>query len=150
MTDGRLIEIEARARLATPTLKTYCASGRWVLAGIGHIREEADARFFDGAREDVLWLIAAVRDRDAEIERLRARVAELDDGGWRPIETAPEDGTSVLIWDGRRVSQSEYITSHHFSGWMTCYMGRPEPTHWRPLPAPPPRRTEIPHDRTDL
>lgn len=68
----------------------------------------------------------------------------MDAQGWQPIETAPKDGTPVLVhapggctqwklhttlwicrWDGRWVEAGgeEYTT---------C-----EPTHWMPLPPPP-------------
>lgn len=62
---------------------------------------------------------------------------------WRPIETAPKDGTWVLLW----FDADEYAVS---GAWMRpgrdyiahwCAFGRwtpgDAPTHWMPLPAPP-------------
>lgn len=58
--------------------------------------------------------------------------------GWRPIETAPKDGSAILTPEG--------ITWWHKESWMSgrweccgngdafTFMG---PTHWMPLPAPP-------------
>ena len=61
---------------------------------------------------------------------------------WQPIETAPKDGTGVLVFrplaptkrmigiDGRRPNQ--------FDGeWANSRPGE-QPTHWQPLPPPPP------------
>lgn len=59
---------------------------------------------------------------------------------WLPIESAPEDGTEILVWDGRGITSVRW----HFSGWSLVYCGwRAEDgdfdgaTHWMPLPAPP-------------
>jgi len=63
---------------------------------------------------------------------------------WRPIETAPKDGTWVLVWD----IQSEYQdpkweSNPHIAAWRD---GRfriqvdgqsTYPTHWMSLPFPP-------------
>ena len=60
---------------------------------------------------------------------------------WQPIETAPKDGTEVLVV---RVSE-EYDTPwanvcSYFAGrWMVNAQGDQEmqPTHWMPIPEPP-------------
>ncbi len=70
---------------------------------------------------------------------------------WQPIETAPLDGTSVLVWDGRSVSSArafpnEWDNRGDECGWSWCPSensfdssphGIGEPTHWMPLPEPP-------------
>lgn len=75
---------------------------------------------------------------------------------WQPIESAPRDGTQVLVWsdelyikpyiawwgvdqnapeDGNE--QEEWLTGDGDS-WSTGYYYTPcNPTHWMPLPAPP-------------
>jgi len=67
---------------------------------------------------------------------------------WRPIETAPKDGTMVLLYDGNCSRfQWRIVTAY----WQTAY-GEPEwktigkrgsfrtPSHWMPLPEPPRRK----------
>ena len=57
---------------------------------------------------------------------------------WQPIETAPKDGTRILVsWTFGGWNIARCLTP---SGrWMTQY-DRPlavQPTHWMPLPEPP-------------
>jgi hypothetical protein len=85
----------------------------------------------------------------SELEELRLKVAMFEAGGrvsygdcspevqarleamrWRPIDTAPHDGTWLLLY--------------HPDGMMTvgCWVGgeapdENDPTHWMPLPPPP-------------
>lgn len=68
---------------------------------------------------------------------------------WRPIRTAPKDGTLVLLSDGKDVwlgwwDETNGGLIYKYPGWTD---GRPdhwgeqttrvlEPTHWQPKPAP--------------
>ena len=77
-------------------------------------------------------------------------MAESEMTGWRLIDTAPKDGTRVLVfcpvtgWSSARhqIAVSEYS---HFLGWALADTGANaedadldgEPSHWMPLPAPP-------------
>lgn len=71
--------------------------------------------------------------------------------GWRPIESAPKDGTCVLAWIAHEaddfcdhsfqrasiISWAKAVAGPygHVAGWDKQWIG--EPTHWMPLPAPP-------------
>ena len=69
--------------------------------------------------------------------------------GWQPIETAPKDGTAILVYfpkdffDRKRNHQTVVywaIKDPWVTGWEV-YGGSflsIEPTHWMPLPDPPP------------
>lgn len=61
-------------------------------------------------------------------------------GGDQPIETAPKDGTEVLLW-GRHAVTGE--VGWIISRWCPSVLGMPHwdkvlaPSRWMPLPAPP-------------
>ena len=73
-----------------------------------------------------------------------------DGGQWRPIESAPRDGTTVLLRFGSDgVSQGKFAPSHAASRypwrfidssdgetWMINHAvdGPGGPSHWRPMP----------------
>lgn len=69
---------------------------------------------------------------------------------WQPIETAPKDGTRILIFDNGCISIAnwhEQIDNYNhapFDGWLIFYPDdafytqvSENPTHWMPLPEPP-------------
>lgn len=68
--------------------------------------------------------------------------------GWLPIESAPKDGTRVLmpypLWDrgSTREKPDAYkvlIVRWNGVGWDSdqAWLLHEEPTHWQPLPEPP-------------
>lgn len=82
-----------------------------------------------------------------------AALAPVDDG-WRPIESAPKDGTTILVSFGTRgVHAVAWCEPSGFDHEIWCvddgkhgpyalrgWSEKPRPTaptHWRPLPAPP-------------
>ena len=92
----------------------------------------------------------AAQDTEVDLESMTARMdfgmakpskpAWNQHKAWQPIETAPRDGTEILAWDGIGMKfawryegrwiydidmESPYLTPWH-------------PTHWQPLPSPPP------------
>lgn len=71
---------------------------------------------------------------------------------WQPIESAPKDGRTILVWDGLGVIAAAWCEwalpdeDTDDDGWVPGWSSRSieagdvefiEPTHWRPLPAPP-------------
>lgn len=59
---------------------------------------------------------------------------------WQPMETAPKDGTNILLTDGRRVSQGGWFHQPEGEpdatvGWWSvdCIV---DPTNWMHMPAP--------------
>lgn len=109
-----------------------------------------DSRYLAGAgkasREDVQDDYCNLR---TAIESL-AKDAEAR--GWQPIDTAPKDGTAVLVypgtWDGRSAAIAKWESDKYAKkprpywrrdddmGRVTFSRERP-PTHWMPLPLPP-------------
>lgn len=71
----------------------------------------------------------------------RAAITAYEAAQWRPIESAPKDGTWVLLWcgwciEGRWFENGERVQNQ----WSDDGMGvNPifHVTHWRPLPPPP-------------
>ena len=70
--------------------------------------------------------------------------------GWRPIETAPKDGTRIMLyrptgWKHAKIVFGYWNTNgrvHYFQHDMEFLEGknvarREKPTHWMPLPQPP-------------
>jgi len=68
---------------------------------------------------------------------------------WQPIETAPKDGSAVMLIDERceylpdRWAIAYWRPDSWANDWRVCgadgrdYQTDIEPTHWQPLPEPP-------------
>jgi hypothetical protein len=54
---------------------------------------------------------------------------------WQPIESAPKDGTEVLVHDEGAVVIAWWSEEH--AAWMEHGPMKPPPQHWMPLPTPP-------------
>ena len=65
---------------------------------------------------------------------------------WRPIDTAPKDGTPIILY-GRHTKTRWPIVAvgyfdrrdeyGHFGSWCLLVDAFIEPTHWLPIPSPP-------------
>lgn len=65
---------------------------------------------------------------------------------WLPIETAPKDGTRVILWDGEEVRTGGCRWESWYNEWVEAVVpvgyengvsAVDNPTHWMPLPEPP-------------
>ena len=86
---------------------------------------------YDAVEEIVSALTAA----------LAAGRAEAGAAGWQTMDTAPKDGTRVLLWRRAIRDQPTPIMADGFwceTCWVWPYL-LSEPTHWQPLPTPPER-----------
>lgn len=57
---------------------------------------------------------------------------------WQPIETAPKDGSRVLLWS--KHWSASHTGQFYGNWWSSFYEIGPfhsPPTHWQPLPTPP-------------
>ncbi len=68
-------------------------------------------------------------------------------GQWIPIESAPKDGTRVLLFAGKWILGTSSVP--YIGGWSEkwqCFknelMNDCKPTHWMPLPEPPQERKD--------
>ena len=100
-----------------------------------------------------LWSIPADTERDFDLilvralDELEARRADPSPAdrpsGWQPIETAPKDGSPVVIgFDPTRDDDDGLPHGVDFMRWMDKAWRDPlthrlRPTHWMPLPTPP-------------
>lgn len=58
---------------------------------------------------------------------------------WQPIETAPKDGTNILVYSesiGRMIAWYKF-NNYPFGDWFNLRFDIISPTHWMPLPEPP-------------
>lgn len=61
---------------------------------------------------------------------------------WQPIDTAPRDGTKILLADSSVAADGyfDYLLNKGNGSWVWPYVKR-EPTHWAPLPGFPKQET---------
>jgi hypothetical protein len=57
---------------------------------------------------------------------------------WQPIETAPKDGTWILVFENHEKPLDTVMWNHFYGLWRNGYNDHASyPTHWQPLPEPP-------------
>ncbi len=96
----------------------------------------------------------------ADYDKLTKLVRECRDAlaldPWQPIETAPKDGSKILLYGVEQFVNmpeplwklSNMLCGHWFdNGWVFCHLDDNSivfwsniPTHWQPLPNPPEKK----------
>ncbi len=134
---------EVRARLALPpqdqTLEHELRKEWWLNHGYRCFPYGDDGEMqccmHDFKREPLDQLRIFVDE--SRMARLKSAVeGRLALPAWQPIETAPKDGTEVLLFQERRIVAGSWNSggAMHMPHWMG---GNYKPTHWMLLPAPP-------------
>jgi hypothetical protein len=114
------------------------------------------SRFLGAAPDEMLMSDLRAAGMRAALAVIRAHDAAAPREGWQPIETAPKDGTEVLIWRKGWVlaplAKWEFVGDEEgflwtfddaiclgvdsgCLGWAEDIEGDAMPTHWRPLAA---------------
>lgn len=113
------------------------------------IVKELKEKLAEAERHCRIYEENSARER-ANTESAESALAQLKEG-WRPIETAPKDGTRVDLWVppyGRIVNCLWDVAANRWvargepdeEGCDEIAFG-PRPTHWREIPAPPQSET---------
>lgn len=70
---------------------------------------------------------------------IAALTSALEADRWRPIETAPDDGSRILVFDPRLIEAHRVEIRGADGGFWrwNASTGGTNPTHWCPLPPPP-------------
>lgn len=115
---------------------TDSVCGEEVVTRVERAIRKASGTNTGGATNKVQFIARAV---------IQAHTAALREAGllreWLPIESAPKDGTSVLLWLDSYCEVAHWHTANAsgggISGWAPHAYWR-RPTHWMSLPAAPP------------
>ena len=140
-----------------PTFSMVCAMVRELAACVRTLQEQVETeRIVSASREGTRNIDIAVIGRLTDkLDAVKARVQALEGQGWQPIETAPKEfdstGITQRIILGFAPDEEDYTSPScegywRSDGWVSSLdaftpVAYLQPTHWRPLPAPP-RREE--------
>ena len=111
---------------------------------VKRLRECADPKEADSIEREAADRIEAL---EAALEKATNNADNLHDcllyaTEWRPIETAPKDGTLILSWNGEWIEIAMWQRPNAINPpmWRGAHCGVShisQPTHWLPLPQPP-------------
>lgn len=130
-------------RITTPC--PSCGHQSLFIAVGGHLtcswlkcREPSPEAAFKAERQRAEQAEEALADKREALAR--AVLAQETRPTWQPIETAPKDGTWMLLVGARWVVDGPVVgawSSDHGGYWHDCERGITGVTHWMPLPAAP-------------
>lgn len=104
------------------------------LASEGEIRAEVESGKID--IEDVLSAVTSILYADHVTTKMQAEIDALKAAQtWQPIESAPKDGTRVMVSSRTTVDAAQW--SDRRDAWMISPDWSTDPTHWMPLPPAP-------------
>ena len=95
--------------------------------------EQRAMSYADAAEAEIAKLNKAL---SVALEALEDKIDAASDG-WRPIESAPKDGTRFLAHNSRGISIVRWATGAECWIRAACGSEYRGATHWRPLPTPP-------------
>lgn len=115
----------ARARMLVRSCACYDLDGKRVDVAPGSIPDGIDSRD------------ETIKQLDAQVARLREMTE------WRPIETAPKDGTWIFVIASKSAIHPSIARWNDGHGWgdeltPTFFIPEHEPDHWLPVLPPPP------------
>lgn len=113
------------------------AAGMEIAEAMAGTCDAYDKGHYDGIADAVKLGTAVLAGAEApatsyeNLDNFLKQLEALVSPAWRPIETAPTDGTEIILTDGLWVAVGWYS---HYS---RSSSGVHAPTHWMPLPQPP-------------
>lgn len=116
-------------------------------------QRDENLEFAAHSRTDVPALLATIRELQAESDDAHKLLEAMTEaceflrvkleGGrmtWQPIETAPKDGTLVLVYCPHNFAEERVLLADYHIDRFCIHIdgqGVGVPTHWMPLPEPP-------------
>lgn len=117
-----------------------------------------DSVTYIGPEDIVEWTLDYLRSQQGHLDRKRFERSPCylcgynGEDAWQPIETAPRDGTTVVVhfkghgamtvawedpWGDGPEAATWCVTDHKHGPYPVRGYRTGDDTHWRPLPAPP-------------
>lgn len=125
--------------------ETNCEESKEIIAELREVIEDKKRL----TREIDIAINGKNAAKQASLCDILGQVRNMNKDEWQPIETAPKDGTNILLYaEGRIIEGWYYLIEGRNSGYWKvatlsphgcgcCADDLENPTHWKPLPKPP-------------